>query len=181
MTIYSILYITNEWKPLWQPVQQHIQPTLPSSWKGWWNCFCALGILGGGYTRTANRTDGQCTQYDLFTHPLQYQCLYFSRHICYCLILKKKVAEQKIMKSKSNTHSQQARGKKHIVSILISLTESRNMASVTHHLLPLLSSAKWKKMERSWYLWEWKREVDRETENLNRKAQKTLGYTRNIL
>lgn len=94
----------------------------------------------GVYTFTANRTDGRPTQqYDLFTQPLRYQCLYFSRHICYCLILKKKVAEQRIMKSKPNTHSQEAPGKKHTVSILISLTESRNMASVTHHLLSLLS------------------------------------------
>lgn len=94
----------------------------------------------GVYSSTANRTDGQPTrQYDLFTQPVQYHCLYFSRHICYCLILKKKVAEQRIMKSKPNTHSQQAPGKKHTVSILISLTESRNMASVTHHLPSLLS------------------------------------------
>lgn len=71
--------------------------------------------------------------------PLQYQCLYFGRHICYCLILKKKVAEQRIMKSKPNTHSRGAPGKKRTVSILISLTESRNMASVTHHLPSLLS------------------------------------------
>lgn len=71
--------------------------------------------------------------------PLQYQCLYFGRHICYCLILKKKVAEQRIMKSKPGAHSREAPGKKRTVSILISLTESRNMASVTHHLPPLLS------------------------------------------
>ena len=45
------------------------------------------------------------------------------------------------MKSKHNTHSQQASGKNHTVSILISLTESRNMASVTHHLPSLLSSS----------------------------------------
>lgn len=43
------------------------------------------------------------------------------------------------MKSKPNTHSQEAPGKKRTVSILISLTESRNMASVTHHLPSLLS------------------------------------------
>lgn len=98
------------------------------------------GYPWGVYTSTANRTDGRPTrQYDLFTQPLQNQCLYFSRHICYCLILKKKVAEQRIMKSKPNTRSQQAPGKKHTVSILISQTESRNMASVTHHLPSLLS------------------------------------------
>lgn len=49
------------------------------------------------------------------------------------------MAEQRIMKSKPNTHSQEAPGKKRTVSILISLTESRNMASVTHHLPSLLS------------------------------------------
>lgn len=98
------------------------------------------GYPWGVYTSTADRTDGRPTmQYDLFTQPLQNQCLYFSRHICYCLILKKKVAEQRIMKSKPNTRSQQAPGKKHTVSILISRTESRNMASVTHHLPSLLS------------------------------------------
>lgn len=86
-----------------------------------------------------SRTDGRPTKYDLFTQPLQWDCLCFSCHICYCLILKEKVAALKIMKSKSNTHSQHAPGKKHKVSILISLTESRNVASVTHHLPSLLS------------------------------------------
>lgn len=43
------------------------------------------------------------------------------------------------MKSKPNTHGRGAPGKKRTVSILISLTESRNMASVTHHLPSLLS------------------------------------------
>jgi hypothetical protein len=43
------------------------------------------------------------------------------------------------MKSKHNTHSQQPSGKKHTVSILITLTESRNMASATRHLPSLLS------------------------------------------
>lgn len=40
---------------------------------------------------------------------------------------------------RSHTHTQQASGKKHAVSILISQTESRNMAPVTHHLSLLLS------------------------------------------
>lgn len=35
--------------------------------------------------------------------PHRHECLYFSQHICYCLILEKKVAEQRIMKSKPNT------------------------------------------------------------------------------
>lgn len=40
------------------------------------------------------------------------------------------------MKSKPSAHSRLAPSKKRTVSILISLTESRNMASVTHHLPP---------------------------------------------
>lgn len=44
--------------------------------------------------------------------PGRHECLYFSQHICYCLILEKKVAEQRIMKSKPNTHTQ---GKKPLV------------------------------------------------------------------
>lgn len=78
--------------------------------------------------------------------PRRHGRRYFSQHICYCLILEKKVAEQRVMKSKPNTRPA-APGKKHTVSILISLTESRNLASVTHHLPSLLSFGKWKKID----------------------------------
>lgn len=136
----------------------------------------------GVYTSTANRTDGRPTrQYDLFTQPLQYQCLYFSRHICYCLILKKKVAEQRIMKSKPNTHSQQAPGKKHTVSILISKTESRNMASVTHHLPSLLSFCGVEKDGEEVVLVGVKRGKLLEIEDMDQKGQRTLGFSRNTL
>lgn len=49
-----------------------------------------MGNSPGFYINTASRTDGRPTKYDLFTQPLQCDCLCFSRHICYCLILKKK-------------------------------------------------------------------------------------------
>lgn len=140
------------------------------------------GYPWGVYTSTANRTDGRPNrQYDLFTQPLQYQCLYFSRHICYCLILKKKVAEQRIMKSKPNTHSQEAPGKKHTVSILISLTESRNMASVTHHLPSLLSFCGVEKDGEEVVLVGVKRGKLLEIEDMDRKGQRTLGFSRNIV
>lgn len=148
-------------------------------------CYCRAEVVDktegslcsgnppGVYTSTANRTDGQPTrQYDLFTQPLKYQCLYFSHHICYCLILKKKVAEQKIMKSKPNTHSQQAPGKKHTVSILISLTESRNMASVTHHLPSLLSFCRVEKDGEEVLLVGVKRGKLMEIEDMDRKGQR---------
>lgn len=68
--------------------------------------LCALGILGGftvpQQTGLMANPPGNMT---CSLSPLQYHCLYFSRHICYCLILKKKVAERRIMKSKPNTHS----------------------------------------------------------------------------
>lgn len=136
----------------------------------------------GVYTSTANRTDGRPTrQYDLFTQPLQHQCLYFSRHICYCLILKKKVAEQRIMKSKPNTHTWEAPGKKHTVSILISLTESRNMASVTHHLPSLLSFCRVEKDGKEVVLVRVKRGKLLEIADVDRKGQRILGFSRNIL
>lgn len=140
------------------------------------------GYPWGVYTSTANTTDDRpARQYDLFTQPLQNQCLYFSRHICYCLILKKKVAEQRIMKSKRNTRSQHAPGKKHTVSILISQTESRNMASVTHHLPSLLSFCRAKKDGEEVALVGVKRGKLLEIEDMDQKGQRTLGFSRNIL
>lgn len=158
------------------------------------SCYCRAegvdkieGSLCSGYpwgvhTSTAKRTDGWPTrQYDLLTQPLQYQCLYFSHHICYCLILKKKVAEQRIMKSKPNTHNQEAPGKKHTVSILISLTESRNMASVTHHLPSLLSFCRVEKDGEEVVLVGVQRGKLLEIEDMDRKGHRTLGFSRNFV
>lgn len=85
------------------------------------------------------------------------------------------------MKSKPNTHSQQAPGKKHTVSILISLTESRNMASVTHHLPSLLSLCGVEKDGEEVVLVGVKRGKLLEIEDMDRKGQRTLGFIRNSL
>lgn len=85
------------------------------------------------------------------------------------------------MKSKPNTHSQEAPGKKHTVSILISLTESRNMASVTHHLPSLLSLCRVEKDGEDVVLVGVKRGKFLEIEDMDRKEQRTLGFSRYIL
>lgn len=76
------------------------------------------------------------------------------------------------MKSKPNTHSVQASGKKHTVSILISLTESRNVASVTHHLPSLLSFDEVEKDGEDVNLVGVKRGKLLEIEDVDRKGQR---------
>ena len=85
------------------------------------------------------------------------------------------------MKSKPNTHSQQASGKKQTVSILISLTESRNMASVTHNLPSLLSFCRVEKDGEEVVLVGEKRGKLLEIEDMDRKGHRSLGSSRNIL